>query len=462
MSRAEAYAGRSFWLETAGEDLTPRPALDGSVTVDVAILGGGYSGLWTAYYLLRDNPGLEVAILERDICGFGASGRNGAWCSSRFPLDPGALERRYGADVARETLLSAYDAVAEVGRVCEREGIEAEFRINGILSLARGEAQLPAIRASHAAYERLGFGDRNRLLDADAAREKIRVSDLCGALHTPFSGAVHPAKLARGLARVVERLGGAIYERTEVVRVEPGSRPRLVSPLGAVTARKGVIAAGEAYLSGLPRFRRAILPMSSTIILTEPLSEAQWARIGWAGGEGLGSQVATVDYLTRTTDGRILYGSRGAVYRYGSRMDEGVEPGLAERMTAVLRRWFEPLADTPISHVWSGYLGVARDWTPSVGFDPAQGLGWLYGYTGRGVATTNMAGRLLADLVVGRPSPLSTSPIAGRRSPSWEPEPLRWLGVRYLQDAYRRLDAAAAAGRPPPFDAPLARRLGRQ
>ncbi|WP_374471831.1 NAD(P)/FAD-dependent oxidoreductase [Phenylobacterium sp.] len=458
------YRGASYWLETAGETLTPRPPLAGDVTVDVAILGGGYSGLWTAYYLLRDNPGLEVAIVEAEICGYGASGRNGGWCSSRYPLHPYALEARYGAETARETILAMYRAVKEVGRVCAEEGIEAEFRMNGILSLARGEAQMAAVRSAHAAYERLGFGDGNRLLAEDEARARVNVTGIKGALHTPMSAAVHPARLARGLARAVERHGGVIYEQTRVERLVPGTDAAFETDRGRVRARRALVAAGEAYLPKLRGFDRALVPMSSSIVLTAPLSAAQWDEIGWRGGEGLGSQAHIVDYLTRTSDGRILYGSRGAPYLFGS-ATEGAADAFARtsaEMREQLRGWFPVLRDVDFTHAWHGFLGVSRDWNVNVSFDPGARVGALYGYTGRGVSTTNMAGRLLSSLILGRETPLSRLPLAGRSSPRWEPEPLRWLGIRYVQDAMRRMDVARDAGRRAPLDAPLAKRLGDQ
>ena len=457
------YQGISYWLETVGEPLTPRPSLNGDITVDVAILGGGYSGLWTAYYLLRDNPGLEVAIVEAEICGWGASGRNGGWCSSRYPLHPYALEARYGANIARETILAMYDTVDEVGRVCAEEGIDAEFRMNGILSLARGEAQMAAVRSAHAAYERLGFGEGNRLLGEDEARERVRVVGIKGALHTPRSAAVHPAKLAGGLARAVERRGGVIYEQTRVERIVTGADAALETARGRVRARRAVVAAGEAYLPKVRGFERSLVPMSSSIVLTAPLTEAQWAEIGWRGGEGLGSQAHTVDYLTRTTDGRILYGSRGAPYLYGS-ATEGADEVFArtsEEMREQLCGWFPVLRDVGFSHAWHGFLGVARDWNPTVSFDAGRRLGAMYGYTGRGVSTTNMAARLLTSQIVGRSTTLSRLPLS-QPSPRWEPEPFRWLGIRYVQDAMRRMDVARDAGKPAPLDAPVARWLGDQ
>ena len=169
------YSTYSFWLEDLGEPLTPRPALKSSTDVDVAILGGGYSGLWTAYYLLRHEPALRVAVVDKEIAGFGASGRNGGWCSPNFPVTAGALEKRFGAEAARNLLLTMRASVDEVGRVCTEEKIDARFHKGGVLTLARGQHQLPGIRSSYATYERLGLGNRYQILSAAEAAERIRV-----------------------------------------------------------------------------------------------------------------------------------------------------------------------------------------------------------------------------------------------------------------------------------------------
>ena len=455
------YQGVSYWLETCGDPLVPRPALKGGATVDVAILGGGFSGLWTAYYLLKDNPGLEVAIVEKEVCGYGASGRNGGWCSPRYPLNPDVIERRYGADVARRTVQAMYDTVEEVGRVCAEEGIDADFRLSGILSIARGQAQVDSVLASHATYSRLGFGDGNRLLGADEAREMVKVTGMVSAMHTPKAGALHPAKLARGLARTVERLGGVIYEQTEVLGIETGASPALKTSGGTLKARRAVVAAGEAYLPRLAPYGRTVLPMSSSIVLTRPLTKAQWAQIGWEGGQNLGSQAYTIDYLSKTPDGRILYGSRGAPYAFGSSTEggEAAAAGLYDHMRQTVREWFPAIGADDFSHAWTGFLGVTRDWSPCVGFDAERKVGGMYGYTGRGVSTTNLAGRLQASQIMGRETELATLPLAQHSSRSWEPEPLRWLGVRYIQDAFRRMDTARDAGERPPIDAEIAKAL---
>jgi glycine/D-amino acid oxidase-like deaminating enzyme len=449
------YAKYSFWMETSGDDLTPRPALKRSCDVDVAILGAGYSGLWTAYYLLRSNPGLRVAILEKEIVGFGASGRNGGWCSSRFPVTPGMLEKRFGPNLARELLLAMYSAVDEVGRVCEREHLDVDLCRGGILSLARGAHQLPLIQDAHSIYFRLGLGDHCELLTADQAIARIKATRVYGALFSPDGASLHPGKLVRGLARVVERLGGVIYEQTQVTDFRPAS---FITSGGELRAQRAILLAGEAYLSRIPRMHRSVLPMYSLITLTEPLTGAQWATIGWENRESVASNRLTVDYLTRTHDGRILFGSRGAPYAFGSKItdEQDLHEPTHANIQGALVEWFPSLKGIKFTHNWGGPVGVPRDWMPSVRFDPATRIGVICGYTGQGVATSNLAGRLMAGLISGRPTGLESLPLAQRQSPNWELEPLRWLVVRYMQTALQRIDESLEQGRPRPWDAGIA------
>ncbi|MGD0435598.1 MAG: FAD-dependent oxidoreductase [Bryobacteraceae bacterium] len=457
------YSQYSFWLDSAGEELVPRPALQRSAEVDVAILGAGYSGLWTAYYLLRDNPGLNVAIVEKQIAGFGASGRNGGWCSPKFPVTPPILEQRYGAKAARSLLLAMFDSVREVGRACEEEHIDAQYHQGGYLSLARGAHQMAAVRDTYSQYERLGLGDRYRLLSAEEARERVNVTELAGAMHGVECASVHPGRLVRGLARAVERRGGVIYEQTEVTAFEGGASPRLVTGAGELRARRAIVLAGEAYLTRLPRLHRALMPVYSLIVLTEPLTDEQWRRIGWQNGESIASNRYTVDYLTKTSDGRILFGSRGAPYEFGSKISDGQDrhqPTHARAQRSVVE-WFPSLDGIKFTHAWGGPLGMPRDWMPAATFDAGSRIAMACGYTGQGVSTTNLAGRTLASLIMEKHTALDALPLAQRRSRNWEPEPLRWLAVRYTQDALARIDAADENGRSRPLDAPIAEFLGR-
>ena len=457
------YSDISFWLQDSGDSLAPRPALQRSIEVDIAILGAGYTGLWTAYYLLRANPGLRVALIESEIAGYGASGRNGGWCSPRFPVSASAMTRRWGADTARSVLLALQSSVDEISAVCQREQIDACFRSSGTLTVARGAHQLPALHGALAAYRTLGLADRYTLLSPAQVAERVRVTDVHGGLYTPDGASLHPARLARGLARAVEQLGASIYEQTPVLDFSPAPNARLLTAAGEVRAARAVILAGEAYLTRLRRMHRAVLPVYSLICLTEPLTPAQWQQIGWQNGENLASTRNTVVYLTRTPDGRILFGSRGAPYAFGSQITDAQDRH-QETVSLIQRsllEWFPSLAGIRFSHSWGGPVGMPIDWTPAIRFDSATKICFAGGYTGQGVSTANLSGQVLSSLILGQSTPFTALPFVQRRSPSWIPEPLRWLVVRYMQGALERIDLAAESGRPRPLDAWIAETLGR-
>jgi len=457
------YESYSYWLSDAGEALTPRSPLLRSEEVDVAILGGGYSGLWTAYYLLRALPDLKVAVLEQEIVGYGGSGRNGGWCSPRFPVSAGMLHKRYGPSTARSMLLAVQDSIEEIRRVCEREKIDARFRAGGTLTLARSESQLSAIQESYSAYVRLGLGGRYQMLSADQTHDRIRATRVRGALYTPDGASLHPARLVRGLARAVEALGGTIYEQTAVTEFHGGRNARLVTLSGEVSAAKAIVLAGEAYLTRFPQLHRSLLPVYSLICLTKPLTEEHWKQIGWAQGENVASTRQSVVYLTRTDDGRILFGSRGAPYVFGSKISDAQDRDAAtiRAIEGYLLDWFPSLAGVRFTHAWGGPVAMPTDWMPSVRFDAQNKLAFLGGYTGQGVSTSNLSGRLLAGLIAGIPTSLESLPLAQRRSRDWIPEPLRWMTVRYMQQALLRCDEASEAGRRRPLDGPLAEFLAR-
>ncbi|HTS14657.1 MAG TPA: FAD-dependent oxidoreductase, partial [Candidatus Sulfotelmatobacter sp.] len=284
---APDYRATSFWLETCGDDLTPRRLLQGDAEADVAILGAGLTGLWTAYELQRREPAFRIVILERDIAGFGASGRNGSWCVPDLNISLPMLARRFGTSAARATQQATYDAVDEVGRVCAEEGLDGGYVRGGALFVARGAQQLPDLHASYETYVRFGFGERYQLLDAAATRSRVDVAGAVAGLATPDGAVVHPGRLVRNLAHLVERRGATIHEGTAVTafagRGEDRAWPdHAVLRTAHGTVRAGtIVLAGEAYLTGLRRLHRQLIPVYSLIVLTEPLSDEQWAAIGW-------------------------------------------------------------------------------------------------------------------------------------------------------------------------------------
>jgi glycine/D-amino acid oxidase-like deaminating enzyme len=434
------YRSLSLWFDQLSEPLTPRPALAGDTTVDVAIVGGGLTGLWTAYYLQAADPSLRIAVLEAEIAGFGASGRNGGWCSALYPVSLATLAREAGRDAAVAQYRAMEDSVTEVARVAAAEDIAADVAVGGTVVLARSEPQLR--RAEAEAEEYAEYGLDLDLLDAAAARKRLAGTEVLGATYTPHCAALQPAKLVRGLASVVEQRGVTIYEQTRVTGFERGAAH---TPGGTVRADV-VVRATEGYTSQLASTRRALAPVYSLIVATEPLPDTTWDDIGLAERETFSDFRHLIIYGQRSADGRMVFGGRGAPYHFGSRIRPDYDRN--ERVFAALREslveLFPVLRNVQITHTWGGPLGIARDWHASVGLQ--DGLAWAGGYVGDGVSTTNLAGRTLAELITGADSELVRLPWVGHRSRKWEPEPLRWLGANAGLHAMTWADHAERRG----------------
>jgi glycine/D-amino acid oxidase-like deaminating enzyme len=406
-----------MWLQECGDDLTPRPALPGDIDADIAIVGAGFTGLWTAYHLLRHDPTLRVVVLEREIAGWGASGRNGGWCSALFPAAWSRVTAEHGQDAADRLRLRLRQAVDDVGSFCVEHGVDARFAKGGTLSLVRSSAQLDR-----------RYGDQE-WLDAEAAQQRLAATSLLGAEYTPHCAALDPARLVRGLARVVEGLGATLYEQTRVIDIAPG---QVLTEHGTVKAEL-VVRATEGYTADLPSAHRDLAPLWSLIIATEPLPDDVWTSIGWRERETVTDGRHLIIYAQRTADGRIVFGGRGAPYLFGSATTgssgHDATYGLLER---TLHDLLPQTRDARITHKWGGVLGVPRDWMPAVAIDRSQGLAWGGGYVGDGVALSGLAGWTLADLLLGRDTDETRLPWVGHRWKRWEPEPLRWLGIQTM------------------------------
>src|ERR1700694_2619322 len=338
-----------FWWRPLGGARSSRPALEGPTEADVAIVGGGYTGLWTAYYLKRAQPSLRIVVLEREMVGFGASGRNGGWVSGFFSGPPRAYQRRGGAEAYATMQRAMFDTVDEVARVIAEHSIDADYVKGGLLRVALNEAQAVRLRGDLQSARQRGLDERDlRELDPDELRGRLRVAGARAAGFSPHVARVHPAKLLVGLAQTVERLGVEIYEDTHVLEIRPReARTRA----GSVHAR-WVVRATEGYTAELPRLRRLLVPMNSSMIVTEPLSAAAWEQIGWDGRELLGDAAHVYVYLQRTEDGRIAIGGRGVPYRYGSRTDGSGDtaPATVESLRAKLLTMFPDAAGVEIDH----------------------------------------------------------------------------------------------------------------
>lgn len=443
----------SLWhdtLDPAGPATawTPRPSLDGDIDADVAIVGAGFTGLWTAHYLAEADPELRIVVLEAETAGFGASGRNGGWCSALFPASASTLADMSDRAGALAQHRAMRETVDEVIRAAAAAGIDADIAKGGTVVLARSRAQWRRARqeVAHARSWDRGEDDL-RLLDRAEATAMLNGSRTVGATYTPDCAAIHPARLVRGLATAVEGRGVTILERTRVRSIEP----RVVhTDRGRVRAR-AIVRATEGYTSALEGESRTSIPVYSLIIATEPLSPEVWAEIGLARRETFSDHRHLVIYGQRTADDRLVFGGRGAPYHLGSRIrpEYDRDERVFARLYSTLVDLFPVLAGTRVTHAWGGALGIARDWCASVGFDRDTGLGWAGGYVGDGVSTTNLAGRTLRDLVLGHDTELTRLPWVGHRSPRWEPEPLRWLGINAGLRAMTLADAEESVTRLP-------------
>ncbi|MGA7205333.1 MAG: FAD-binding oxidoreductase [Specibacter sp.] len=432
----------SFWYAGSG---VPAPAnpLDGDTRADVCIVGAGYTGLWTAYYLAKADPSLHIVIVEAKFAGYGASGRNGGWLTNTITGGRDGYVRTHGRDAVERFQDAMNRTVQEVIDVAAAEGIEADIVKGGELNVATTPAQLQRLKAFAASEAKWANAD-TQLLDAEGTRERINISGVLGGIWHPHCARIQPAKLVRGLAQTVKRLGVVIHEETPAVELGPGA---VRTTRGTVNARY-VIRATEGFTAGLAGQKRTWLPLNSSMIVTAALTEKQWDGIGWRDSETLADMAHAYIYAQRTADGRIAIGGRGDPYKFGSRTDvDGHTPEKTVRqLSDMLARLFPAAEGIGIDHTWSGVLGVPRDWHATVGLDD-DGVGWAGGYVGTGVATTNLAGRTLADLVLGRSTELTGLPWVGRRVRRWEVEPLRWLAVKTLYATYNAADRAEASGR---------------
>ncbi len=436
----------SFWYADIGLPYR-RAGLSGDTTADVAIIGAGYTGLWTAHYLKAARPDLDILVIEKDFAGFGASGRNGGWLTGGFAWNHARYLESTSEDAVRAMVAAMNGTVDEVIAQARALGIDADIQRTEELMVATRPAQLTRLKDEVAHRRHWGEEDRVFAMSAADLAERIRIPGALGAMVVTNVARIQPAKLVRGLAAAVERAGVRLVEGTTVTAYEPGlvttDRGRVEAPV--------ILRCTEGFTADLPGHKREWLPLNSAQIVTEPLAQSVWDQIGWQGHEIVGDFANAYCYCQRTREGRIAVGARGVPYRWGSSLDTNGAPDgeTIRRLTQILHRHFPAAQGARIDQAWCGVLGVPRDWCATVGLDPATGLGWAGGYVGVGVSTSNLAGRTLADLALGRETDLTHLPWVNRRVRPWEPEPLRWLGVTgmyALLNAADRREARPGAG----------------
>lgn len=466
---AQVVSGRSsdlsLWWSTLPTELTLPigTPLPGDATADIAIVGAGYTGLWTAYYLLKADPTLRVAIIEANYAGFGASGRNGGWASALFPASLETLARVSSRADAIRLKREMFQTVTEIGRVAVTEGWDINWQQGGTVVLARTPLQLTDARAEIANLRSWGFGAEDySLLDATEAKDMANATDVLGGTFTPHCAAINPALLVRSLARTVVALGAKLYEDTAATAIEPGI---VRTSRGSVRAEV-IVRATEGYTASLAGEKRTLAPVYSLMLATEPLSDSTWDSIGLRERQTFSDGRHLIIYGQRTADGRLAFGGRGAPYFFGSKITPAQDrnPQVHAGLWQVLTDLFPAVSAAHVTHTWGGPLGVPRDWWASCGIDRATGVAWAGGYVGDGVGTTNLAGRTLTELITGQvqsAGDLTTLPWVNHRSPNWEPEPLRWLGTNIgLRVMTSADDLEARTGRPSRRAAFFARKMG--
>ncbi len=430
---ARSIRDLSLWWDELGEP-TPRASLNGDLDVDIAIVGGGFTGLWTARSLKEIDRDLRIAIIEKEVCGFGASGRNGGWASALFAASDAKIARESGMSQAHAMRQAMNESIGAIERATREDGIECHFAQGGSIVMARNDAQVSRSHDEILEARSLGFDeDTVHWLDAKDAATVLRARNVMGGTYTPHCASLQPAKLVRGLSDSLERKGVVIYEQTTARSLHPGtahSRPCVVTENGTVRADV-VVRATEGWTSQFQESRKAVIPVYSLMIATEPLSQEQWSEIGLQNRETFADHRHMVIYGQRTHDGRIAFGGRGAPYHFGSTIKSSYNQNqkVFANLRTTLLDLFPQLSNVAITHQWGGPLGIPRDWYSSVTFDKTTGMAAAGGYVGDGVTTSNLAGRTLADLILGNDSALTRLPWVNHHSPAWEPEPFRWIGV---------------------------------
>lgn len=425
----------SFWM--ARDTMAPPPTatLDGDLDVDVAVVGAGLTGLWTAWALRQLDPGTSIAVFDAHQIGYGASGRNCGWLGAKPVGMRNVLARTAGREAVVDVEQALRRSMHDVVDVLGADVIDA--RHGGALQVARSASQQHRLD-DYLAYSRSwGVGEEQlRALSGRQAYERVRVAGLTGALHTPDNYCVDPVKMLFALAEQVVGSGVEVYTDSPVETVTAG----VLRVRGhTVRASRRIVVATEGYTAAQPGFRRNLLPLNSSMLVTEPLTDEQWEQVGWQHADGLSGSAHTYFYGQRTPDGRIALGGRGKPYRFGSGFDDDgrVDQRTIGQLMATLAELFP---DTPLTaaHAWCGVLGVLRDWSPFVDADTQPGVIRVGGYAGQGLTAAHLAGRTVADLVTGRRP--TAAPWVRRMPRRWEPEPLRWIGANALYRAYTVAD----------------------
>lgn len=424
----QAYGSLAYWRASV-PGFPARPAPPRNITYDVAVVGGGFHGLWTAYQLRKADPSLSVAVVEQNHIGFGASGRNGGFAMTKVGLRLGDLERNYGREAVKRVYDQMSATVDQLVQTVGAEGIDCELDYGGLLVVAMNPAQEVRLRKELEAAERIGLSDHRALTGAEL-RARVNSPVYLSGAYERHCAVLHPLKLALGLAQVVTRSGAVIFENARIASIDfDGEIPVLHAAGGDIRARK-VVMATNAWASEHKYFGQTIVPVYTYIVATEPLSEAVWAQIGWEGREGIEDSRSHIHFYRRTHDGRLLFGGTDNIIPFMGRIDKSHDRN--ERCFARLRRAittvFPQLASVAIDYRWGGAFAMTPDFLPRYGTLFGGRLVYGHGCCGHGVGLSYLGGEIMRDLVLERPTKGDELFFMPASKAAYPPEPLRSVG----------------------------------
>lgn len=457
------YGSNIYWLE--GAPHAPNAPLTGAHRADVVIIGGGFTGLWTAYELKRSDPSAEVVVLEGQEIAYGASGRNGGFAMTLLGMSLRHVVDRWGVDAARAAHEAVARSVSEIGTFSSEHSVDCDYHRGGLLVVATNESQERRVQRDLEAAQKVGLSSITAM-DAGQLQSEVRSPTYRTALLDENCATIHPARLVRGLKRVLEEMGVRIFEGSPVAGLDATQNQlRIRSGEGYVDTAQ-VVLATNAWAHRLPQFKRKVVPLYSYIILTEPLDDTTWAEIGWEGRQGIEDKRNFVHYYRRTADGRILWGGRDGVVYARNKIDakHDSHDGVFRKLEETFRKTFPQAKAARITHRWGGPVAVTTEFVPLFGSLEAGRVHYGLGYNGHGVAPSHLGGKILSDLVLGKSRGYTDLFFVGANEHSFPPEPLTWLGAeltrRILLSQDRRMDQGKNVGDMDPLVLRLASKFG--
>ena len=430
------YSDKSFWLATYG-DYLPNPPLQGDLKVDIAIIGAGFTGLSTAYNLRREDAGLSVAVLEAEVVGFGASGRNGGFSMTLFGLEPAVTKALFGHQKTVEAHRYMERSVDYVDELVKEHNLQSEYWFPGFLRAATTPGYVKRIQHDLEILTSMGITGIS-WIEADEIKKEVNSPRFLGGWWEPRSGLLNPAKQVRELKRLAIQYGAQVYENTPVTEIHRAEDLTLATPQGKVSAKK-VIFATNAYSHLIPELKRKQVPAFTHMVVTEPLSQAQLEPIGWKNRQGIEDARNLVHYFRLTIDNRITMGGSDVSLAYGGDMDHDMNPQTFAMLEQDILWLFPHLKGIQITHRWGGPVSVPLQMAPAIGFIGDQRAIFSLGCVGHGVSMTHLNGRTLADLALERKTDLTDVWFVNRHMIPWPPEPIRMAASQLIR-GYLRLE----------------------